>query len=149
MKYVSSIMISAAVALALIGCATGSSILVGKARPPITPENVKLYVEAPEDYEVIGIVEASSDVEFSSQAAQNRAIERLKTEAAKIGANGVLLENSGEKSSTVFGSGGGGFFWAAQQKTKTVQGKAIFVPAKEQEQPSDDLSPVGDQQSEQ
>lgn len=137
-------MISAVVALTLIGCATGSSILVGNARPPNAPENVKFYVEAPESYEVIGIVEASSEVEFSSQAAQNRAIERLKIEAAKIGANGVLLENSGEKSSTIYGAGAGGF-WAAEQKTKTVQGKAIYVPAKEQEQPSDDLSPQGDQ----
>jgi len=116
------------ITLIIFGCATGSSIIIGNTRPPIDPAVVKLYIEAPENYEIVGIVEASSDVEFSTQAAQNRAIERLKIEAAKIGANGVLLENSGEKSSTVIGGGGTGLFWAAQQKTKTVQGKAIYVP---------------------
>lgn len=125
-KKITSLLISIS-AVILFGCATGSSIVVGNARLPIDPANVKLYLEPPESYEVVGIVEASSDVEFSTQAAQNRAIERLKVESAKIGANGVLLENSGEKSSTVFGSGGSGIFWAMQQKTKTVQGKAIYV----------------------
>ena len=83
--------------LLLYGCATGTVIVTGKARPAISISEVKIYLEPPSQYEIIGIVEASSDVEFSSQAAQDRAINELKAQAAKIGANGIILLNAGEK----------------------------------------------------
>jgi len=75
----------------LTGCATGSVIITGKERPAITPSEVKIYIDPPSQYETIGLVEASSDVELSRQAAQDRVIKKLKLQAAKIGANGVLL----------------------------------------------------------
>ncbi len=88
---------------------------------------MKIYLEPPSDYEIIGLVEASSEVEFSSQAAQNRTVEELKKQAAKIGANGVILLSSGERSSSTAGFISGGFFYADTEETKTAKGKAIYV----------------------
>ena len=96
----------------LFGCATGSSIVTGKVRPAISPSAVKIYLDPPSQYETIGIVEASSDVEFSTQAAQDRVINELKSQAAKIGANGVLLMNTGDKSGEMVGFYSGGIFYA-------------------------------------
>jgi hypothetical protein len=107
----------------LTGCATGSYILTGKTRPAIDPMAVKVYLTPPTKYETIAIVEASSNVEFSSQAAQNRTIEKLKEQAAKLGANGVLLTNTENKS-----SGGvivSGIYIASDKKT--ARGEAIYV----------------------
>ncbi len=111
----------------LFGCATGSSIVTGKVRPAISPSEVKIYLDPPSKYETIGIVEASSDVEFSTQAAQDRTINELKSQAAKIGANGVLLLNTGDKSGEMVGFYSGGVFYGGTSETKTAKGKAIFV----------------------
>jgi len=111
----------------MFGCATGSSIVTGKARPAISPSEVKIYLDPPSQYETIGIVEASSDVEFSTQAAQDRVINELKSQASKIGANGVLLMNIGDKSGEMVGFYSGGIFYADASETKTAKGKAIFV----------------------
>lgn len=111
----------------LFGCATGSAIVTRKARPAIGPTEVKIYLDPPSQYETIGIVEASSDVEFSTQAAQDRAINELKSQAAKIGANGVLLMNTGDKSGEMVGFYSGGIFYAGASETKTAKGKAVFV----------------------
>ena len=113
--------------ITLIGCATGSSIVTGNVRPAIDPNAVKLYLDPPQEYETIGIIEASSDVEFSSQAATDRAIHELKKQAAKIGANGVLILNTGSKSGDVVGFFSGGIFFGDASETKTAKGQAIFV----------------------
>jgi len=110
---------------ALFGCATttGSSIITGNVRPAIDPMAVRVYLTPPAKYETIAIVESSSDVEFSSQAAQDRTIDRLKKEAAKLGANGVLLTNTANKS-----TGGvliGKVF--VDTDAKTARGEAIYV----------------------
>lgn len=111
----------------LFGCATGSSIVTGKVRPAINPSDVKLYLESPIKYETIGIVEASSEVEFSSQAAQDRAIQELKVQAARIGANGVLIKNTGNQSGDMVGFFSGGVFFAGASEKKTAMGNAILV----------------------
>ena len=107
--------------LILVGCATGSHIITGEVRPAIEPNEVKLYLDPPSEYETIGIVEASSDVELSSQAMQDRAIQELKSQAAQIGANGVLITNTGNESKV-----SGDYSYEA----KTARGKAIFVNQK-------------------
>lgn len=113
--------------LILAGCATGSAIVVGQVREPIDPNTVKLYLEAPENYEVIGIVKASSDAGWTEQDSVNYAVEELKTQAAKLGANGVFLETTGEQTSTIIGGQGTGYLYAIPVSAQTVSGKAIFV----------------------
>lgn len=113
--------------LTWVGCATGSSIVTGTVRPAINSNDVKLYLDPPVEYETIGIVDASSEVKFSSQAATDRTIKELKKQAAKIGANGILITNTESKSGEVVGFSSGGVFYGDASETKTAKGRAIYV----------------------
>ena len=98
LRGITALMVFAAVALT--GCAsTSSSILVGRARAPISSDEVKLYLRAPAKYEEIAMIESSSKASMavSDQAKTDVSIQRLKEEAAKVGANGVLLIETGSE----------------------------------------------------
>ena len=126
--------------LFLNGCAS-SSVVVGKVRPPLNVSQVKVYLHPPKKYEEVALVEASSKAAFAigSQAKTNVVIERLKEEAAKIGANGILLSNMGEKATGSVGTAYGNASSNGTQTNanaygvshavfqKTGSGLAIFV----------------------
>jgi uncharacterized protein YbjQ (UPF0145 family) len=58
---------------------------------------VVIYRTAPEvNFEHIGIVKSEAVELLSQQEALDRAVEELKSQAAKIGANGVILGHMGE-----------------------------------------------------
>ncbi len=60
------------------GCTTGSAIVTGQERSPIDPAAVTLYYDPPADYDVVGIVEAASDVfPFYNKTAIERAFAEL------------------------------------------------------------------------
>ena len=99
--------------LTLAACATGSAIVTGNARDPVAPDQVKIYLDPPASFETIGLVSASSDAGITQQWSSEYAMAELKKQAAKLGANGVLLVSSGVNTTNA----------------KTVQGKAIFVKA--------------------
>jgi hypothetical protein len=124
----SSLVLLALAVVAIAGCASGSAIITGNARAPVAPEQVKIYLEPPAEFEVIGLVNASSDAGWTEQGSLDYAIKELKKQAAKIGANGVLIVSSGETTSTIV-SGNGKGVYAIPVTAKTVQGKAIFVKA--------------------
>lgn len=114
------------VAMAICACASGSAIITGKTRAPIVPAQVKVYLEPPASFEVIGLVNASSDAGWTEQESMDYALEELKAQAGKLGANGVLIVSSGEeRSSYVTGSG-----VAIPIVAKTLQAKAILVIAR-------------------
>lgn len=113
--------------LAIAGCATGSAIVTGSTRAPVAPDQVKIYFDPPAAFEVIALVSASSDAGWTEQGSLNYAIEELRKQAAKLGANGVVLVSSGEKSSVLVGGQGTAYFYAVPVTAKTVQGRAIFV----------------------
>lgn len=127
------------------GCSSSSAVVVGETRPAITPEQVVLYLEPPEVYEEIAFIEASSkaSMTFSEQAKMDVMIERLKKEAAKLGANGVLLQTTGDQQSGAvsLGTGGGshsrsssvgiGIGTSIGMSAKAGKGMAIFVPQPE------------------
>jgi hypothetical protein len=124
------------------GCATSSHVITGKVRPAITPDQVKLYTKPPEKYEEIAILEASSkrSLTFGDQGKTDKVIERLKAQAASLGANGVLLQGMGERSSGSVGTGLGttsfsgssamgiGFGVSGETTDKVGNGLAIYVP---------------------
>lgn len=76
-----------------LSACTSSHIIVGKTRPPSRPEDIKVYLDPPKKYEQIALVDADSNAsfKFSAQGKVNAALERMKQEAAKLGANGILL----------------------------------------------------------
>jgi hypothetical protein len=96
--------------LVFTGACTTSHVMIGKARPPISPEQVVIYTRPPEmPYEEIARIDTSSQGSFSftAQGKTDAVIRRLKEEAAKLGANGVLLEGIGDQASGSIGTGGG------------------------------------------
>jgi len=111
----------------LFSCVTGSSIITGTKRPAINSNEVKIYLDPPTKYESIGIIEVSSEVVFSRQAAQDKAMNLLKSKAAKIGANGILLTNSGSQSSETVGFYSNGIYYGGSNSELTAQGRAIYV----------------------
>ena len=129
-------------ALALSACVT-SHVIVGKVRPPISPDQVQLYLRPPAArYEEVALLESSSKHSFSftAQGKTDAVIQRLKEDAAKLGANGILLEGVGDKATgsvgTGFGSATGagnsvvgvGFNSSGTVFVKSGKGLAIYVP---------------------
>jgi hypothetical protein len=84
--------------------------MIGNARAPISPTDVRIYDQPPQrPYEEIARLDTSSQGSFSftAQGKADAVINRLRTEAAKLGANGVLLEGLGDQTSGSIGTGGG------------------------------------------
>lgn len=107
----------------LFSCASGTAFVTGKKRSSVNPDRISIYTEPPEDYEVIGIVTASSDSGFTDQGSLNYAIAELKKQAGKIGANGIILE-------TISKSNSGGSFVDnvfVADSAQNVTSKAIYV----------------------
>jgi uncharacterized protein YbjQ (UPF0145 family) len=123
-----SITLILAFTLFLSGCASsGSAVVTGKTRQKVSAEMVKIYLDAPANYEVTGLVESIGYVGMTDQSRMNRAINELKEQAGKIGANGVLLEGTGNASGATVVSINGGLLVAGNSQHKTARGKAIWV----------------------
>lgn len=134
--------IAAALTLvALSGCVT-SHVMVGQARPPISPDQVQIYLHPPANkYVQIALLDTSSKgaFAFTAQGKTDAVIARLKEEAAKLGANGILLEGVGDQAGGSVGTGFGtasvsghsaygvGFGSSAMVFHKKGDGLAIYV----------------------
>ena len=75
------------------GCATHVT-MIGPARPPISPAAVRIYEIPPRHYDQIAIINSSAETTwlFPDRGSLDEAIADLRTEAARVGANGVLLQ---------------------------------------------------------
>ena len=122
----------------LTGCAT-SHVLVGERRPPISPDKVRVFLSPPNvPFEEVALVDASSRGAWavSDQGKTSAAIERLKKEAASLGANGILLRGTGSQSNVTVGTGAATFSGSTSYGTgvgvgvvhKTASAVAIFIP---------------------
>lgn len=88
---------------ALAACAT-SALVTGRPRPPIDPSQVRFYYDPPPGvFEEIALLETSSGAfTYGNQNKTNSVMNKLRKEAAKLGANGVLFRGTSD------GYGGGG-----------------------------------------
>ena len=77
--------------LLLAGCASTHWVILSPPRPAIAVEQVRVYHVAPKRFEEIARLESSSAIGFGTSGQTDAAIARLRREAAKLGANGVLL----------------------------------------------------------
>src|SRR5690606_29362824 len=123
--------------LALAGCAGTSKVMLGQARPAIDPADVQIYSVPPPGSQDVAQLEASSAVGFGTQGQTDAAVERLKREAAALGANGVVLMGVGSSGSPVgmsVGAGSygrhsaGGLSVGIPTTQKKAAGIAIWVP---------------------
>lgn len=129
----------------LASCATSHVIMVGEPRSAISADLVRIYTVSPRHFERIAIINSSSGGSwaFTDRGQIDEAIVKIRDEAAKVGANGVLLQAVGTRSSGslginiggfgfgggrhhAYGVGGGGSFYGPILH-KTVHATAIYV----------------------
>jgi len=91
-----------------LGACASSAMLVGTVRKPIAVAQVQVYLQPPAvAFEEIAYLTTSSDYSwsFTDDARTRVVLERLKAQAAKLGANGLLLQAISDR--TVDGMGAG------------------------------------------
>ncbi|MGO9037820.1 MAG: hypothetical protein ACLPX1_06390 [Steroidobacteraceae bacterium] len=148
------IVLAAWLALGVAACAPSSHIVVGTVRPAISPSDVKIYLQPPPAFEEIAVLNASADSMFGTggQGTVDKVIQRLKEEAAKLGANGVILEGMSDQQTGAIGGGSGSTSFSGNSAVgvglggslgifkKSAQARAIFVP------PGQPIAPAGNVQ---
>ena len=109
-------------------------MLLAAKREPTSPTDVKVYLEYPESYEKIALVDAGSNFSFKDpvilfawQSKMNKALERLKVEAASLGANGILIVNTDNKTYQSINSNENGV-QSSTYEEKFIKAIAIHVP---------------------
>jgi len=112
----------------LAGCASGSALVVGQARPAIEDfTTVAILTEMPEAAEKIAIVKASSDSGWTQQDSLDYAVEELKKQAAKVGANAVVLTGRDTASQVVGVPVYGGGTVVSSSEVEIVEGIAVWI----------------------
>jgi hypothetical protein len=125
----------------LAACASSTHVLVGTARAPISPADVRIYSSPPPKFEEIAVLDASSKSVFGSggQKAMDKVVERLKAQAAQLGANGIILEGFADTQTASLGTGVGSDSYSRSSAVgvgvggsfgifkKTGKGRAIYV----------------------
>jgi hypothetical protein len=103
--------VALAVLMMVAGCTTGSHKVTGTLRPATFANQIVVYYQMPPHSKIIGRVSADSYGGVTLQNASDDALDQLKLEAGKLGANGIVLDNSNDQA-----------LGGAQ-----VRGNAIFV----------------------
>jgi hypothetical protein len=127
----------------LAACATSSQTLTGTARPALAPGDVRVYTQAPPEFQEIAVLSASRKSVSTSggERAIEKMIEDLKVQAAALGANGLLLEDFSDAPGLSAGTGVGtetythngsislGVGASIGVVNKFAKAKAIWIPA--------------------
>ena len=117
-----------------VGCVPVSHIVVGDTREPIDPSNVEIYLDYPEKYEKIALIDAGSNFSFKDpailftwQSKMDKVTERLKIVAAKLDANGIVIVNTDNKIYQSNSSDGEGSTHSSSYTEKFGKAIAIYV----------------------
>lgn len=128
---------------ALAACATSSEVLTGAPRSPISPAEVRVYTQAPPSFEEVALL-AATRKSVSSAGAERaiaKMIESMRVQAARLGANGLLLEDFSDSGPVSVGTGvqsqtythnasiGVGLGGSLGVVKKMAKARAIFVPS--------------------
>jgi hypothetical protein len=134
--------IAAASMLALTVACAPTQVLTGAVRPQIPASSVVVYSAAPPKYEQIALLSASSKTLFTTggQKSIDKLVRRLSAQAAKLGANGIILDDLSDEQSLSLGTGVGtdsythnadislGLGGLIGVYKKTGNARAIYVP---------------------
>jgi hypothetical protein len=126
---------------ALAGCAASSVVITGPVRGAISPDAVRIYTSAPEKFEEVAVLNASRKAVSSAggERAIDKVIDEMRIQAAKLGANGLLLEDFSDAQSLTLGTGVGSDTYTHNGSIslgvgtdigivkKTGRGRAIFI----------------------
>lgn len=95
-------------------CSSTSHMMISAPRPALAPQQVQVYFAPPPGrYQEIALLETGSGpLTYGEQNKTNSVIAKLRLEAARLGANGVLLQDTvnGYGGSNVGVGVGGGHF---------------------------------------
>jgi hypothetical protein len=145
-RIVKGLIFGVALIPAIEGCATSSQVLTGLPRtPPVSTSDVRVYTLAPESFEEIAVLSASRKSVSSAggERAIEKMIETMKSQAAQLGANGLLLEDFSDSDPVAVGSGVGsqtcthnasinvGIGGSLGVVKKAAKGRAIFVASQQ------------------
>lgn len=86
--------------MGLSGCVIqrGMHVRTGEYRQPTSFDAVRVYSQQPTNFKVLGMVRGEGSHAFvSDQHRMDKAIERMKQEAAALGANGVIIQSAGNQ----------------------------------------------------
>lgn len=104
-------LIFALATLFLLGaCASTDRLMLGDARAPIDPSEVRIYRAPPPGAIDIAEIDASSAIGFGTKGQDAAVMDRLRAEAAALGANGLLILGRGNSRSPAGVSVGGGSY---------------------------------------
>jgi hypothetical protein len=133
-----------ALALSLVAaaCAPSSHILVGTPRPAISATEVRVYTAPPPQAQQIALLDAHSDSVFGpgGQKSIDKVIERLKAQAAQLGANGIVLGDVSDRQTGSLGTGVGSSSYSGNSAVgvgvggslgiykKSGKATAVYVP---------------------
>jgi len=89
----------------LSACATSSIIMLGSARTPIAPDQVRIYMQPPQHYQEIALIHSTSQFSWAITGSQkiDKVISRMRRKAAALGANGLLLHGLNTRATEVVG----------------------------------------------
>ena len=141
-NHVRGVIFAVSMAAMLAACATSSQVLTGVPRSPILPAGVKVYTQAPPSFEEIAELGASRKSVSSAggERAIAKMIESMRTQAAQLGANGLLLEDFSDSDPMAIGTGVGSQTYTHNASInvgvggslgvvkKVARARAIFVP---------------------
>jgi len=130
-----------ALMLTMAGCASSSQTLTGLPRAPLSPSAVRVYTQAPQSFEEIAVLSASRKSVSSAggERAIEKMIETMRSQAAQLGANGLLLEDFSDSDPVAVGTGVGSQTYTHNASIdvgvggslgvvkKAAKGRAIFV----------------------
>lgn len=136
------LVLSAALGMLAAGCAAPQShVLTGVARAPIPPDQVLVLSQPPPQFQDVAIVRANDrSTHPGSPAAQDTVIQRLRQEAASLGANAIILEGFSSRQSATIGTGVGSTSYGPHSAvgvgvggafgiyTESGQARAVFIP---------------------
>src|SRR5258708_35795097 len=90
-------------------CATDTVVITGRARPPISPADVKIYSRPPAVFEEIAVLNASKNSAFSTGGHEKlgQGMTGLKGQAGEEGAERVVLEGFPHRPTRWRGAGAG------------------------------------------
>jgi len=122
----------AVVAAFLAGCtnanANGSALVTGQTRIPIEDHTtITILAEMPEGAEEIAVVKASSASGSTQQDSLDYAVDELKRQAAKVGANAVVFIGRDTSSQTMGVPMSGGGTIVGSYEMEVVQGIAVWI----------------------
>ena len=103
-----------AVLILVTGCVTSSHHVTGTVQPAVPQGEVKVYDTMPAKSKTIGTVSITSFKNMPWQDPYVVALEELKIETGKLGANGLVILDYGSTNYT-------------ELNGATIDGKAIFV----------------------